>query len=791
MRSPGELNASTHLNLFTEILSQKPPKPSKMINRLLLAFVLLSPGWAAPPLVAQDIQVRGEHPRLFFTSERIADLRGRIKTEPKTAEAVAKILADPKSIQELSLAYRMTGERRFAEKARDAVGRLQWGDSMLMRRDPPWHSGLGTGHSCFESAIAFDSIYDMLTPEERQALASRIVERGIVPTLNDWVLGEKRIHALDSMGHNWWSACVFGAGMAALAVIDEEPRAKDWLRRISDGSVEWLEFAGSLLDNKPRSFDADGAFFEDVNYASFAVSTYLHFRLAWNNALSAPAAPEIPLLDNAGDYFLNVSYSNSGNMLNLNFGDSGASADIINPVIMLWANGYQKPRYLWHINEVRRANLRAGTNRVTPIGLVSGPSESELDSGPTAPDLPPSALYRDIGWATLRSSWDVNATLLGVISGHTWNHSHADAGSFVLYHRGENLLIDSGKSSYGRTEYDAYYRQSHAHNVVLFNGEAENPENTYFGSKFTGTVSNLIDGGDLKYVLADATGPTSQRFIRNYRQFLWLGDVILIIDDLKTFEVGGFEWLLHVDGEARQRGQDLEVVKGGAKVLVRPLFPMPLSAAGYPADFPENMRLVEKKGLKDREPDTEVTYYAFAAPDQSRRMKFITGVILVDEHNQASLPELERLEGPNYIGVRVRQNGVSTEVYLNLLADGSIMHRNANLMVNGWETDAYLTAITFPEGSDETDPDAASRYFVAQGSYLRRDGKVVLDSLSKLFMQAEYTPTALNVVIQGQPRINAYLRSLSAPKKLTVNGVDGDAPFDSGSKSLKITSGGE
>lgn len=747
--------------------------------------------WSAPSPGAQELQVRGQHPRLFFTSERIENLRERVKTEPDTAEALSRILADPKSIQELSLAYRMTGNISYAEKVRDAIGRLQWADSMLMKRDPPWHSGLGTGHSCFDSAIAFDSIYDMLTPEERKSLASRIVERGILPSLNDWVLGGKRIHTLDSMGHNWWSACVFGAGMAALAVIDEEPRAKDWLTRISDGSVEWLGFAGSPLDNKPRSFDPGGGFFEDVNYASFALCMYLNFRLAWSNALTSPAAPEVSMLDKAGDYFINVSYPNSGNMLNLNFGDGGSTADIINPVIMLWANGYRKPCYLWHINEVRGSNLRVGTDRLNPIGLVSGPSGLELASAPAAPGLPPSALYRGIGWATLRSSWDENATLLGVRSGHTWNHSHADAGSFILYHGGEYLLIDSGKCNYGRAEYDGYYRQSQAHNVVLFNGAAENPENTYFGSKFPGTISNLMDGGDLRYAFADATGPTSQHFIRNYRHFLWVGDVILILDDLKTFETGEFEWLLHVDGAAKQRGQDLEVVKGDAKVLVRPLFPMPLPAAGYPADFPENTRLVEKTGLKDRDPDTEVTYYAIVAPERSRRMKFLTAILLVNGTDVAGLPELERLEGPNHIGVRVRQGGTTTDVYLNLLADGRIMHRNANLEVNGWETDAYLTAITFPDGSDLTDPDAATRYFIAHGSYLRRDGKVVLDSLSKVFMQAEHTPAGLKVLLQGQPTINAYLRSAAAPKNLTVNGAGSTPQFDPAMQLLKISSKAE
>ena len=221
-------------------------------------------------------------------------------------------------------------------------------------------------------------------------------------------------------------------------------------------------------------------------------------------------------------------------------------------------------------------------------------------------------------------------------------------------------------------------------------------------------------------------------------------------------------------------------------MLVRPLFPAQFPIEGYPADFPENMRLVEKTGLKDREPDTKVPYYAFAAPEPSRRAKFLTAVLLVNGKDQADLPQLERLEGPDYIGVRVRQSGTTTDVYLNLRADGSILHRNGNLKVNGWETDAYLTAITFLDGHDMTDPDAASRYFIAQGSYLRREDKVVLDSLSKVFLMAERTASGLNVLLQGQPVINAYLRSARPPEALVVNGVKRQALYDEVTKMVKI-----
>jgi hypothetical protein len=72
-----------------------------------------------------------------------------------------------------------------------------------------------------------------------------------------------------------------------------------------------------------------------------------------------------------------------------------------------------------------------------------------------------------------------------------------------------------------------------------------------------------------------------------------------------------------------------------------------------------------------------------------------------------------------------------TDVYFNLLADGRIRHRNANANLGGWETDAYILALTYPEGGG---PQKPKRWFVADGSYLRRDGRVELDSLSKAFV---------------------------------------------------------
>lgn len=724
------------------------------------------------------------HPYLFCTPDTIAVLQQKIDRNPAFAEAWKKVRQEAdrfavdssaglNRVETLGLAYQMTKEDKYAAKARDILLRESrkdaWHEQILINRTPPWRSGLEMARNCYAMAFGFDSIYESLSGQERQTIAQGLIRLGVLPALNDWLIGSERIHSLDTMGHNWWSACVFTAGVGAMAVMNEEPQARGWLEKISDSSLEWFEFGGSVLQNKPRSFDSEGGFYESVNYANFGLSEYLLFRLAWRNAMAPVAPPVIPTLDKAGDFFIHAGYPNAGPLMSVNFGDSSITANGARSIVLLTALGDRRDRYLWYLSKIRQGQFREGADPATPLGLLIHPDIRDAAAS-SPPDLPTSILMKDMGWAMMRSSWADDATLLAVKSGFTWNHAHADAGSFILFHDGENLLIDSGNCSYGFPEYTGYYCRSVAHNVVLFDGTAQNPEDDYYGVKTPGQLYNLMDAGTFKYVMADATGPTAQYFSRNYRHFLWIGDVILIIDDLKTHAPGQFEWLLHYGGSAQRRGQDIQITKGRASVRVRPLFPERLADGGSAHDFPEQMRLVERAGLTDRDPKTPRSYFAILPPETSRREKFITAIFLDTEQNKDPSPRLERLEGKDMIGVRVRDGKTTTEVYLNLLADGRIKHRNSNTTMDGWETDALIVAVTTRDGASAEAPDHAKRIFVAHGSYLRKGDKTILDSLSKVFLVAEHDGAAMGVWLSGQRRIAAQVYAGRVPEVLRVNG---------------------
>lgn len=667
------------------------------------------------------------------------------------------------ALEALALAYRITGDTRFAEGARRLLLRRaakeDWlTDRPLARRDPPWKSDLGMGYAAASYGIAYDAIRDTLSPADRRTIVDGLVRGAILPILGDWVDGRTRIHTLDTMGHNWWGHIVFGAGVGVLAILRDDPRAADWARRIDAAGVEWFAFVGSRFESKPPTYGVDGAYSETIGYAELGLHSLLEFRRSWQEAYGRPASP-LPTLARTADYFLAAGYPRSDGWASLNFGDSRPPSCGCRTLADLWALGDRNPAYLPYIDGFAKGEGKDAW--ADAINLPYLPDAAERGRA-TLNGVPTAAIFRSQGLVTMRTGWGDNATMFAVKSGYTWNHNHADAGSFILNHLGRTLLADSGHSSYATPEYDGYYRQSVAHNVVTIDGRAEPPGDLYDGSRFMGAVDHLIDTPGFRYVWADATGPTSRNFQRNFRNILWIGDTILILDDLKSWDVGQFEWLLHYNGEARRTGQVVRIADGDAAVAVRPLFPQPLPDGGLPTDYPEAMRMVDHVGLKDADPKVPQPYLGFQPTRKDDREKFL--VVVQPEIPGRTAARVERIEGTNWIGVRITDATCVTEVYVNLLADGRIRHRNANAMLGGFETDAYILALSRPAGRPAgTTPD---RFFVANGSYVRKDGTVWLDSLSKLFGHVDRAGGT--VAMSRQPTAAVRL-GCSAP--FTVDGT--------------------
>lgn len=741
---------------------------NKNMKRFVLLFVLLcSIGF----VYAQKLK----HPDLLYTKELLERAKQRIEQDENMSSAwneirqtVEKELNAQKldKADYLSLAYLMTGEKQYSDKLKDILLNVieedTWGSAEMLSRKPVWRGDLGLAHKAFLAAIAYDAVYNDLSTSERKKIAKGLYRLGVEPLLGDWLLEPSRIHSLNSMGHNWWTSCVCMGGLLALSLQNELQEAKDGAKAVYEYLPEWFSFAGDVLQQKAKTFDDAGGMYESLNYANFGIQEALLFYVAWNNVYSVTGTPDIPQLKNLSSFFAHVCYPRTGMLYNINFGDSHKNVSAESSLMLLYALGIKDNNMLWYMQQVEQGQHRDGYFLNRPMGFLYTP---DLTYAPELPDLETSQLFADFGWATMRTSWEKDATMLAVKSGHTWNHSHADANSFILYHKGVDIIKDAGNCWYPNPNYRNYFFQSRAHNVVLFNGNGQNKEQQYHGSTLRGYLHHLLDGGNIRYLLANGTGPVSDNFSRNFRHFLWMDNVIYMIDDLKTYKNGQFEWLWHPGGEWKKKGTDVTVTKDESSVVVRPLYPRLLALSDFVHDYPDDLYWEELTAPTEDLKGTE-KYYSFHLPGEFRQVKGLTAIILKDSVEQKELPQMERREGKDWIGLRVTYKGKVTDIYINQLADGRLMHSNSWIEADGWTTDAYMFAVTYPE---DEEPAKNKETFMAYGSFLRRGENVFFTSLSKLFYIRKDVDNKINIWMDGQPYVNVKFKSGQCPDNVTVN----------------------
>ena len=275
----------------------------------------------------------------------------------------------------------------------------------------------------------------------------------------------------------------------------------------------------------------------------------------------------------------------------------------------------------------------------------------------------------------------------------------------------------------------------------------------------------MLDGGNIRYLLANGTGPVSDNFSRNFRHFLWIDTVIYMIDDLKTHRSGEFEWLWHPGGEWKKSGADVTITKDNSSVVLRPLYPRLLALSDFVHDYPDDLYWEEITAPTEDLQGTE-KYYSFHLPGEFKQVKGLTAIILKDSVTQKELPMMERREGKDWIGLRITYKGKVTDLYINQLADGRLMHSNSWIEADGWSTDAYMFAVSYPEGMDSAE---TKEIFMGYGSSLRRGQTSYFSSLSKLFYIRKDTGKQVDIWMDGQPYMHARFRAKDCPRVLNVN----------------------
>ena len=614
----------------------------------------------------------------------------------------------------LGIKYAVEGDTRCGRKLKELLLHLikfeRWfGVSYTVRKPVPWHCDLCSTATTLALANIYDIIYDYLTREERRIISNGILEKGVYPALGDWVLPETRIHAVDSMGHNWWAVCISEAACAFLVLSDsvEADKRKELLDLINTALADYLTYPGNRLFNKQRNFDEQGLFYESVGYNNFGTGYLLHYLWSSERYLGRNQIIRNALPADLCDGVLSLCYpcTQNGKLLYAfpDFGDSGFDMHIDFLAKYALLNGIDTPA-------LRAYAANEGNDIFDEIRADYYPQKlkGELSY------LPFSKVYSS-GFAVSRASWKLNSTLFAVKSGYCWNHSHNDSGSFIIFHKGKPFFTDSGTCIYDFPEYHDYYCQDSAHSVLKIGGRGRREEELYRGTRFPGAITDSFESDKYFYVQADSTGPMAHLCSRMYRNFVWIDNRILVIfDDVYAHEENSVQFTLHFNGGYKQRGGTVD-------------FSYEDCRARLISHSPE-MCFTEKQGHPDHKQNEDMPYIELSTAAEKRAQLLIHTIELdFDEHNT----EYRLLESENAVGIRITENDIERDILFNICADGHIMHDNSNNLIAGFDTDAYMLVIT-KDKKENTE-----KVLMICGSFLRKDGKVYLSSFIKKTYETE------------------------------------------------------
>ncbi len=513
--------------------------------RALAAFVLAGIAGAQEADVLAGL--RAEHPRLILTEERLAELQAMRPGDALLEKAIEdvltradKALGEPKlehklvgprllhvsrscldRVYALGLAYRLTGEARYADGVRANL--------LTVCAFPDWNPShfLDTAEMSHAVGIGYDWCFGAFDEETRATIRAGLIEKGLDPGLERYEA--QRPAWWTTSAFNWNQVCNGGLLCGALAIADEEP---DRARRIVAAAVKSLPRALA-------TYEPDGAWGEGPAYWGYA-TRYTVYGLA---AMTTTLGHDFGLSDRRGleqaGYFPLVGTGPTG--MYACIADAGENARRGALPVLFWL----ADRYgLVELAAAERDYVRE--QRARPQHVIWFQPEAV-----NAPEIDRTRLFRgpvEIAFLESGSTWVAFKAGYNEV-----NHGHLDLGSFELEHGGVRWIRDLGKDDYNLPGYWdkreggkrwSYYRLgSHSHNVVTLDGlhQAVAAKSSF----------ERFEEGGWTQAIVEIDGAFPGRVNRQRRgiQFQNLDGVVLLVDELELERACDFAWGVTTDAD--------------------------------------------------------------------------------------------------------------------------------------------------------------------------------------------------------------------------------------------------
>lgn len=536
-----------------------------------------------------------QHPRIFADADDFARLREEVKSDPYKKEWAQKVIAkadvlvadsedaeydistgrltditnpDKTALAHLGMAYQLTGEKKYAERAIKKAKNLC--------SYPDWYPPhtLGTGAASIGVALAFDWCYDAISEEDKQYIMEQSKINGLdafrevyygTATYNNKFWGKTDT--------NWGGVCNGGALSLAFAIAEYD-----------------LDYAMDTAYNALRSLEypiyaiaPDGAWHEGPSYWSYYFS-----------GLSAALASYESCI---GEVHEGVYYKGMDGMLTFQahftgpvgkynaYNDAGGStADV--PARLYIASRTGKDAIVKHYIDNLKLNL--SLNDFVPDNVAqllwydTSMTGKEFD---LTAELPVDEYFRDTEFMSMRQNWnDTDALWVSATGGiSNTSHSHLDSGSFVLSLNGilwatelgtEDAYYSRDGKNYalnaGYTNWHYYRRKAEGHNMVVINLDNEHEIDKNVHSSF----NPMVSGKGRAYTSIDLTETYGKSKVNNYLRGYMVSDgrrAFTVRDEIDLATANSdLHWYMNTDGDIVVLDNKTAVInQNGQQLLVQ------------------------------------------------------------------------------------------------------------------------------------------------------------------------------------------------------------------------------
>ncbi|MCR5019073.1 MAG: heparinase II/III family protein [Bacteroidales bacterium] len=559
------------------------------------------------------------HPRLFLTKGEEENLMKNIRADERWQKVHDVILAESDTIVDLPnptfklnarkemhqigcetvrrmlflcYSWRMTGEARYLEKAESLAQ-----DICNLRDWNPYHF-LDVAEITIAATIAYDWLYDSLSPELRTALKESILNKALITSETGGAGNPDYNLRWMDMTSNWSQICHGSLAIASIAIYEDATEVCD--RIISRSRVK-------MHIPMEAEYVPDGAYSQGIGYWGYGTMLNVMYLDAMEmnfGAESVGALESIPGFMQTGKYFSELL---TNTQQSFSFSDNSTGDNLPEHCIFWFYKKTGDPTLLYHQGPMLDrwttdpSFVHGSYARHDPLMLIWGAGTGEKPCSDFASAKTPEELFYIVRGlnplCTMRSGWTADDIWVGFKAGNpSCAHGHMDVGEFMLEWGGVRWAEDLGSDSYNAFVSlnkgslfnmkadalrwnDLLRYNNFSHNTITVNGEFQKLE----------TKAEFCDYGaapDNMYAVADLTDIyAGQLESAKRRVSLEDGNRVVVVDSLETrpFKNASVVWNLttRADGFSYDKNNGIITL-----------------TATSPDGFPKTMRLKISLGDK-------------------------------------------------------------------------------------------------------------------------------------------------------------------------------------------------